>query len=130
MEPTHEPRPIGLHSIIAVAVIVLAVILFLVAFYKPFPTITVINAADAPIEDVQLQTLDADLVARTHQLGTLQVGESREVTVRSYEVTVEGLVFELEDERVEHTSEPLPLTPGQAWRLTVERDGKVIGIYN
>ena len=127
--PTQQPYRIGMHSIVGVVMLILAVVLFLVIFYKPFPTVTVINAADMPLADVELQTIDADLVAETHELGTLQVGEAREVTVRSYEVIVQGLVFELDDERVEHESEPLPLTPGDAWRMTVGRDGEVTGVY-
>lgn len=129
MEPTSQPKPIGLYSLVGFVVLILAVVLFLVAFYKPFPSVTVINVGDAPIEDVELHTIDADLLARTHELGTLQVGEAREVTIRSYEVTVQGLIFELGDERIEHESEPLPLTPGQAWRLTVEPGGEVTGVY-
>ena len=128
--PGSQPKPIGLHTILAVAALIIAVVLFLVAFYEPFPTITVTNAADAPLEDVELHTLDADLQPQTHRLGTLQVGESRDVTVRSFEVTIERLIFQLDDKPFEHKSEPLPLTPGQAWRLTVEPDGEVIGVYN
>lgn len=128
-EPFSQSRPIGLHTIVAVVALIAVIALLLIAFYKPFPTITVINAADAPIENIELQTLGSEALAQTHDLGTLEVGESRDVSVRSYEVIVVGIRFELRGKPIEHEGDRLPLTQGQAWRITVEPGGEVTGAY-
>lgn len=122
-------RPVGLHAIIGVFVMVAVIGLLLVVFYKPFPLVTIINAADKPIENVELQTLGSETQVETHQLGTLNVGESIDVSVRSYEVTVLTLKFELDGEATEFKNDPLPIKQGQGWRLTVERGGKVTGTF-
>jgi hypothetical protein len=117
------------HAVVGVFILVAVIALFLVVFYKPFPLITVINAADHPLENVALQTLGSEMQRETHDLGTLAVGESRDVTVRSYEVTLLSLSFEIQGKVVEHANDPLPIKQGQAWRLTVERGGKVTPTY-
>jgi hypothetical protein len=122
-------RPIGLSAVAGVILIVALVSLFLVVFYKPFPLVTVINAADRKIENVALQTLGSESQVETHDLGTLEVGQSQEVTVRSYEVTVLSLQFELDGQAIEHQNDPLPIKQGQAWTLTVEPAGKVTATY-
>jgi hypothetical protein len=120
---------VGLHAVIGVAALVAVIALLLVAFYKPFPTITIINAADQPLQDLRLKTFGSESQGETHELGTLEVGQSEEVTVRSYEVTVLGLTFEIDGEPVQHENDPLPLTQGQAMRFTVEPGGKVTGVF-
>ena len=120
-------RPIGLHAIIGVVTLVAVIGLLLVAFYKPFPTITVLNAANGPLQNVVLQTLGSEAHGETHELGTLQVGQSLDVTVRSYEVTVLSMTFELDGKLIEYKGDPLPITQGQIWRITVGPDGVVSG---
>jgi hypothetical protein len=128
-EPTARSRPIGLSAVIGVFLIVALISLFLVVFYKPFPLVTVINAADHPLENVVLQTVGSEAEIETHDLGALQVGQSQEVSVRSYEATVLSLQFELLGETKEHKNDPLPIKQGQAWTLTVEPGGKVTAMY-
>ena len=128
-QQTGRARPVGLHAAIGIMTLVAIIGLLLVAFYEPFPTITVLNAADQPIKNVSLQTDDFETQIETHSLGTLQVGQSREVTVRAYQARVVALSFEMNGEIVQHRSDPLPITQGQVWRLTVGRGGKVTGAY-
>jgi hypothetical protein len=128
-ESSPRPRPVGLHAIVGVFIMVAVIGLLLVVFYQPFPIVTVINATDHPLEHVELQTVGSETHAETHELGMLTAGKSLDVTVRSYEVTVLGLKFELEGEVVEFKNDPLPIKQGQGWRLTVERGGKVTGTY-
>ena len=120
-------RPIGLHAIIGMVALVAVIGLLLVAFYKPFPTVTVLNASEGPIQNLVLQTLGSETHGETHELGSLEVGESGELTVRSYEVTVLAMTFELNGKPFEHKGDPFPITQGQTWRMTVGPGGEVTG---
>jgi hypothetical protein len=122
-------RSVGLRSIVGVLTLVAVIGLLLVAFYKPFPVITITNAAGQPLKNVRLETFGSETQGQTRELGTLAAGESRDVSVRSYEVTVMALKFELGGKLIEHQNEPLPLMQGQSMTFTVEVGGKVTSIF-
>jgi len=120
-----DGRPIGLRAVIGVVVLVAVVALLLIAFYKPFPTIQVFNATDVELSDVVLETFGSETHAESFMLGTLSAGESGEVVVRSYEVSVLRLTYQSPEGEVEYRSQGGMLKPGQVWRMTIAESGQV-----